>query len=482
MATPTDKNIVDIAPDQVVEQKWDEAVNPNQDGIEAYGSGTSLVSKTFQSANFTSGSIGWQFDSAGNLEANDGNFRGDITGATGTFSGSVTVSSLHVGGDDATSAHIDTDGNFWTGAGNSDFATAPAKISNAGAAHFENVEIGGDTIQYVITNSGIFSFGDGSDGTVTFADQGTAPTGSTKTDNTAGATIYRLDRDVYYDSCTVNATVTINPNGYRLFVKDTLTLNGTISRNGNNGYPGGDDASGTYGSAGAGGAALSDGYLKGAVAGGNGSTGQADFDGTNAGIGLQNGDNVTNSLGSNGSAGGSGGAGQFSGTSQPGGTGGTATPANVKLIANWHLATLLDISSTGSTVKFTTSAGSGGGRGGSGEQGGGGGGGGGSPAGVIAIYARSIVIGANGSITANGGVGGDGGDGTSQSPTSQGAGGGGGGGNGGIIVLAYNNLTNSGSITASGGTGGSPGGVYGGGATAGTNGSTGTIYQFELSL
>ena len=50
----------------------------------------------YQSSDFVSGSTGWQFDSDGNLEANSGNFRGDITGATGTFSGTVNVGSLNI--------------------------------------------------------------------------------------------------------------------------------------------------------------------------------------------------------------------------------------------------------------------------------------------------------------------------------------------------------------------------------------------------
>ena len=41
----------------------------------------------------------------------------------------------------------------------------------------------------------------------------------------------------------------------------------------------------------------------------------------------------------------------------------------MKLIANWHLATLLDVGATGATVKFDNSAG--GGWGGSGGSGGG---------------------------------------------------------------------------------------------------------------
>ena len=37
---------------------------------------------SLQSSNFAAGVAGWRIDTNGNLEANDGNFRGDITGAS----------------------------------------------------------------------------------------------------------------------------------------------------------------------------------------------------------------------------------------------------------------------------------------------------------------------------------------------------------------------------------------------------------------
>lgn len=99
-----------------------------------------------QSGNFVSGSSGWKMDALGNLEANNGNFRGDITGATGIFSGTVSVGSINIGGDDATSAHIDTDGNQWWGASVANKATAPARVSNAGVATFSDMTITGGSV------------------------------------------------------------------------------------------------------------------------------------------------------------------------------------------------------------------------------------------------------------------------------------------------------------------------------------------------
>ena len=137
---------------------------------------------------------------------------------------------------------------------------------------------------YDVSTSGMSSFGDGNDLASTFADQGTAPTGTTKTDDTAGATIYRLDRDVYYTTMTVNATVTVNTNGYRIFCSVSLTNNGTISRAGvvgGNGGNGGNgsavDVGGTAGAAGTAPTGLAAGYTLGTFdgrAGGAGGIGQ----------------------------------------------------------------------------------------------------------------------------------------------------------------------------------------------------------------
>lgn len=338
---------------------------------------------------------------------------------------------------------------------------------------FRNVQVGGATLQYQITNAGIINFGDGSDGAATFADLGTAPTGTTKTDNIAGATIFRLDRDVYYTTCTLNATVTINPNSYRIFCSTSATVNGTIPLNGNNGGT----SSGM--SAGFAGSAIGAGYLGISVAGGAGAAGNTTGQDGSAGAA---GTAASNSLiTTSGAAGGIGGEDSGGGGSGGSGAGGVTTASNVKLIANWHLATLLDVGTTGATAKFTTGASAGGG--GSGSSGGpaddsGGGGGGASSAGIIAIYAKTLTIDAAGIIRANGGTGGNGGNGLGGA----GGGGGGGGGNGGIIVLVYNTLSNSGTVTAALGTGGTAGTGGGVAATNGANGVAGTIYQFQVSL
>ena len=69
-----------------------------------------------RSSNYSAGSAGWLVRGDGLAEFND-----------------LTVRSrLDIGGDDATSFHVDSDGNMWLGAGTSNFSTAPFKVSNDG--------------------------------------------------------------------------------------------------------------------------------------------------------------------------------------------------------------------------------------------------------------------------------------------------------------------------------------------------------------
>lgn len=122
MSESQEAQINDIAPDQVKPITFDELVSSVQDlssSLSSYGSAISPVSKDIQSPNFKEGSTGWRLTSAGNLEANDGTFRGDISATT-----------IDIGGSDATSFHVDVDGNMWLGA--STYAAAPFKVSNAG--------------------------------------------------------------------------------------------------------------------------------------------------------------------------------------------------------------------------------------------------------------------------------------------------------------------------------------------------------------
>lgn len=316
-----------------------------------------------------------------------------------------------------------------------------------------------------------------------------------------------LTEDKYYTNLTINDGHTFDPAGFRVFCTGTLTVgggsSGIIERNGNNGNNGNNATGNAGATGGTGGTAVADGYLRGSLVGATGATGGNGAASSKVG-GDGNGTDIINSIGLDSVAGGDGGIGG-TGTGIPGsgGTslGATATPANVKLIASSQILLLLDVEAAGTTIKYTNSAVAGSGAGGGGgaigisNDGGGGGGGGGSAScgGIIAIYAMTIVINANASIVATGGVGGDGGNGFSpvSGLGSQGGGGGGGGaagGNGGQLVLVYNSLTNNGSLTVTGGAGGTGGtggtGHSGGGTGAngspGNNGTAGTVHQFQF--
>lgn len=458
------------------------------------GPSPSGISNTdLESTNFSTGVSGWRLDADGNLEANNGNFRGDITGASGTFTGTVTVASLNIP-DQTTgsSAHVDSSGNTWWGANvATGYTGANAYVLATGAASFKNVLIGGTSTQYQIGNGGMFSFGNGVDG-AGVADGSTALAGATL----AGST-YTLTRDVYYTNLTVSTGVTISPVGWRIFGTGILTLNGTatIQANGSSGGDGASSGGATGGAGGSRGAQIAAGYVPAGPDGGVGGAG-GNSNGTGTSVG---GATATNAIGTAGVAGGSGGNG---GGGNAGGTSGagTITAPNVPLTINWNLGQLLDVGSTGATVKYNGSGGAGGGGGGGGGTagagsagGGGGGGGSGSGGTIIPISFRSIIVGASASITANGGNGGKGGDGHNAVNVNTGGGGGGGGGSGGtggVIILAYNSLSNSGSIVATGGTKGTKGtfglgngtGVNGSAGVDGSNGAAGVLYQFQISM
>jgi len=84
-----------------------------------------------QSAGFKTGEKGWRINSDGTAEFESGYFRGDISGATGHFTGEVDVGSINI--DDAW--HVDEDGNMWWGASTT-YAGATIKISAAGSVNF----------------------------------------------------------------------------------------------------------------------------------------------------------------------------------------------------------------------------------------------------------------------------------------------------------------------------------------------------------
>ena len=129
-----------------------------ESNIATIAGGSLLKSGYFQSSNFVHGSSGWRIDSNGNVEFGDGYFRGDITGATGTFTGTVNINALNI--PDSTtdnSFHVDSTGLAWWGANVANKANAPIKIHPDGLIEAKNAEISGiirgGTFQYDVVSA-----------------------------------------------------------------------------------------------------------------------------------------------------------------------------------------------------------------------------------------------------------------------------------------------------------------------------------------
>lgn len=267
-------------------------------------------------------------------------------------------------------------------------------------------------------------FGDGSDGDVTISV------------NTS------LVRDMYYLNLTVDTNVTLNPNGFRIHVADTLTGIGTgvIACNGRPATA--PAASNTAGTAGFGSA---------------GGLGQA----TTGGSGT--------SLAVNTRIGGLGGAGG-AGTSGAGGAAGagvvpTAAQGGVE---NLRVADIARELARPDGVQYNGGTGGGGGGGSGATRVGGNAGSGG---GIVFVAARRLAA-PSGSFTisANGANG-------ANAPGGN-RGGGGGGGGGAVIVISTDNPTDLNiSLQALGGTGGTGGG---GGGVDGTQGGAGNVYNLVV--
>ena len=258
-------------------------------------------------------------------------------------------------------------------------------------------------------------FGDGSDGDVVIS-----------VDTT-------LTADMNYNNLTINAGVTLNPDGYVIYVKNNLILNGTIQRNGNPGL----DCDCVQGGGptwwyydcwnNGGGAALPTRSLGGSGAGGTGGGGGGD--GPPDQYYCTPGDAGSSVEGIADSNGGNGGGNTGASPKCSPGNGGTTTTNH-----NIDCQDINDII----TYASARMGGPGGGGGGGGASGAGGGGG--SGGGVIYISAKNIS--GSGAISAIGGNGY-----ACQYAT-------GGGGGGGAVVVEYEIKTSfTGSITVNGGSG-----------------------------
>jgi hypothetical protein len=317
-----------------------------------------------------------------------------------------------------------------------------------------------DLRQAVATNF----YGDGSDGDVVISTNTT------------------LTRDMFYNNLIINNGVTLKTNGFRIFVKETLTNRGTIACNGGNGENGhsGNESASVKGLGGNGGDPAGIGSIAPMLGGCNGGNGRYAANNPSGFIYPEQraGQSGTDrkSIGSPGVGGGGAGSAPGSMTGGPGGNGGSVLATYNYPNSFFSTYSLFDVSPTVSNIYGSLQ--SGGGGGGDAQyfyynSCGGGGGGSGAPGGIVAIFAKKIIN--DGIIEAKGGNGGNGGNGLSGT-----GGGGGGGGSGGVIILTYLDFTGSGSLDVSGGAGGSGGTGGGSPGSPGQNGNEGVIIKIQL--
>jgi len=254
-----------------------------------------------------------------------------------------------------------------------------------------------------------------------------------------------LSQETFYNNLTITSTGILKPNGYRIFVKNLLTINASGSIND-------DGISGSLNTAGGGLTARN--YLYGIA--GTGGAGGANGAGGNGLPGTGGQYTYNNSGGT--TQGGIGGKTSPS-TGTPGNPGAPSDPIAGQCVwGSWMLGRCPTTTrSGGTTIGWHGGTGGGGGASsGIGSLGGGGGGGGG----CVWVAANTMIN--NGRISANGGNGGD--------ASGGGNAGSGGGGGGGVVTVITNTRSSFlGSIQANGGSGGV--GITG----TGTTGSAGNI-------
>ena len=466
--------------------------------------------------------MGTQLDDTGYGGSETAHFHWD--GADLTLSGAITANTGYIGG--ATGWTIASKklfslhsgqyiGLVQQGSAHSDVGSLSAFYAGATADTGENAKIsfGGDgkirgngiyrknSVDYLITASRIF--GNGSDGALNI---------TTLNDGTMG-----LTRDKYYTTITIGngATLYLNPQGYRIFVRDRITLVGTgrlyIRNNGTNGDDGSQGGSEAGGSGGSGaGLGGKEGSLRGGVNGGNGGAGGG------AGIGLGNnggqgfaGADVpatspvvreyTNAMINDGAKGGSGQAGNAGagGTSSTPDNSNTSSQGAISIQSSdlTFIIAMRDIFAVGndtpSIYPAAGACGGGGGggggpasgqSGGQGRSGGGGGQGGGSGGHVMLAMRQFVGTQSQLYLEAKGGNGGNGASqGTTGTGGSGGKGAGGNGGDGGCVTVICGHDISSVDIDVAKGTKGQPGTT--GSAVVepqtASDGSDGTIIRIE---
>lgn len=292
-------------------------------------------------------------------------------------------------------------------------------------------------------------FADGSDGALHFDGTSTVTLlGGTNIVPSGG--VYTLPRNIHATDITIDVGVEVKCAGYIVYANGTGTINGTLSRDGND-CPGGNTGANAVDDAG-----FLPGSSLGGANGGLGGAGSASSGTSNCGVGATLGSVIgTTGVGANGGTC-QGGAGGGTGLSAGGGSGGVSllAPQYGDIHDPW--IGWLRVQDTSSIALATNRWVSGTGGGGGAAESGGQGGGGGSSGGALVAYLHTVA--GVGMIRAKGG---NGGNGNPQGQTI--AAGGGGGGSGGLLWLFYVDGIPPG-VSVAGGSGGagSHGGFDGG--------------------
>lgn len=287
-------------------------------------------------------------------------------------------------------------------------------------------------------------FGDGSDGDVVMSS------------NT------NLTRDMYYNNLTINSGVTLNKNGFEVFILNTLSGGGSIvdtsvNNAGGAGGPGGPVYAYYGGSAGGNGNSYIDNFFVLVKGGSGGSGGDA-----------------------SGGVGGVGGVGGISPSNKK-----TITSDNDILYSLFFVTNNMFSRLYKNLGKYLIGNSGGGGGSGAGSGGGNGfggnGGGGGAGGNGFCLFVNNYNF--SGVLSAPGGNGSAGATGTSNYGQQCGGGGGGAGGNGGNIIVIYKTKQQNINTNTSGGSGGSGASGSSGGSNGanGPIGTAGSVYQIQIT-
>lgn len=185
----------DIHPDPIQPQTWSELIQGSgimystgsaapgsgQSGLTENAGGLTPIAQDLKSSNFNAGAAGWRIRSNGDVEFNNGTFRGTLT-----------ASSIHIPNTTtANSFHVDTDGNAWWGA--TTLAAAVAYVKKDGSAKFTSGTIGGWTIGSTTLTGGNITLDQGNDQISVGASSAIIIDGSTSTIKSNDGTTWTMN-------------------------------------------------------------------------------------------------------------------------------------------------------------------------------------------------------------------------------------------------------------------------------------------------